>query len=70
MKLPAELDRQLDELAKSRNVSRSAVIREALELLARGTRQSVTAAAGALVGSLRGSRSLSTSREHLEGYGE
>ena len=69
MKLPENLDAQLTDLAKRRNASRSAIMREALELLARGTGTSVTAAAADLVGSLRGPKDLSTAKKHLDGYG-
>ena len=70
IKLPEALDQELDEIARRRNASRSAVLREALESFARSTKRSVTAAAGDLVGSLRGPRDLSTHAKHLSGYGE
>jgi predicted transcriptional regulator len=70
LKLPANLDRELTKIARRRNASRSAVLREALESFARGSQRSVTAAAADLVGSLRGPRDLSTSPKHLSGYGE
>ena len=69
MKLPENLDEQLTALAQRRNASRSAIMREALELLARGLGTSVTAAAADLVGSLRGPKDLSTAKKHLDGYG-
>ena len=70
LKLPEQLDDQLTEIAKRRNASRSAILREALQSFARGSRHSVTAAAGELVGSLRGPRDLSTNTKHMSGYGE
>jgi predicted transcriptional regulator len=70
LKLPKELDQELTKIARRRNASRSAVLREALESLTRGPKRSVTAAAGDLVGSLRGPRDLSSSAKHLAGYGE
>lgn len=70
IKLPEELDHELDEIARRRNASRSAILREALESFARGSKRSVTAAAGNLVGSLRGPRDLSTHAKHMSGYGE
>jgi predicted transcriptional regulator len=70
IKLPERLDHQLTEIARRRNASRSAILREALEAFARGSKRSVTSAAGELVGSLRGPRDLSTSSKHLTGYGE
>lgn len=70
IKLPQKLDEELSEIAKRRNASRSAILREALQSFARGSKRSVTALAGDLVGSLRGPKDLSTSRRHLSGYGE
>jgi Arc/MetJ-type ribon-helix-helix transcriptional regulator len=68
-KLPDELDDTLNELARSRGASRSALVREALEVLAKGKRRSVTALAGKLVGSLEGPTDLATNRKHMAGYG-
>jgi predicted transcriptional regulator len=70
IKLPEELDEQLTEIARRRNASRSAILREALEAFARGSRRSVTQAAGDLVGSVRGAADLSSSKKHMAGYGE
>jgi metal-responsive CopG/Arc/MetJ family transcriptional regulator len=70
IKLPQKLDEELSEIAKRRNASRSAILREALQSFARGSKRSVTALAGDLVGSLRGPKYLSTSPRHLSGYGE
>ena len=70
IKLPQGLDRELTELARRGRASRSTVVREALELFARGLKRSVTSAAGELVGSLNGPRDLSTSQRHMSGYGE
>jgi Arc/MetJ-type ribon-helix-helix transcriptional regulator len=69
-KLPRELDDALDELARSRGASRSALVREAIEALAKGKRRSVTALAGDLVGSLEGPTDLATNKKHLGGYGK
>ena len=41
-KLPEQLDDALTELARHRKSSRSALVREALEALAKGKRRSVT----------------------------
>ena len=68
-KLPEDLDDALDELARSRGASRSALVREALEALAKGKRRSVAALAGSLVGSVDGPADLATNRKHLSGYG-
>jgi predicted transcriptional regulator len=70
IKLPEALDEQLTELARRRNASRSAILREALEAFARGSRRSVTQAAGDLVGSVNGPTDLATSSKHMAGYGE
>jgi predicted transcriptional regulator len=69
-KLPAALDRQLDELARTRGTTRSALVREALQGLARGKRRSVTAAAGDLVGAIEGPSDLSSNPKYMLGYGK
>ena len=68
-KLPEDLDDALNELARSRGSSRSALVREALESLAKGRRRSVTSLAGKLVGSVEGATDLATNRKHMSGYG-
>jgi metal-responsive CopG/Arc/MetJ family transcriptional regulator len=70
IKLPEALDAELTAIARRRNASRSAILREALETYARGGRISVTKAARDLIGSLQGARDLSTSEKHMSGYGE
>ena len=69
-KLPEELDDALNELARSRGASRSALVREAIESLAKGKRRSVTSVAGNLVGSVEGPTDLASNRKHLSGYGK
>ncbi len=69
-KLPEHLDDALSDLARRRKSSRSALVREALEGLARGGRRSVTAAVDVLVGPLDGPTDLSTNPKHLVGYGK
>lgn len=69
-KLPPELDEALDDLARARGASRSALVREALEQLAKGKRRSVTALAGDLVGSIEGPTDLATNKKHMSGYGK
>ena len=67
LKLPEHLDRALTELAKRRQASRSALLREAIEALTRADRPTV----GQLADDLAGSPDdLSTSSEHMSGYGE
>jgi len=68
-KLPEDLDDTLDELARARRSSRSALVREAIESLAKGKRRSVTALANDLVGSVDGPTDLATNRKHMAGYG-
>jgi len=75
IKLPKNLEALLDELARARGMSRSAVVREALKAYAASTAVgpvtgSVTESAGELVGSLEGPRDLSTAAKHLRGFGE
>ena len=71
IKLPPHLEQLLDKLARERNLTRSAVVREALEAyVTRSRGASVTDAAGDLVGSLTGPADLSTSPKHLAGFGE
>jgi len=69
-KLPRRLDDALDEQARRRKSSRSALVREALETLATGERRSVTAAVDALVGTFEGPANLSTQPRHMAGYGK
>lgn len=69
-KLPEHLDRTLTALAKDRGTSRSALVREALELFTATTRHSVTGLAGGLVGCLEGPADLSTGGQHMEDFGE
>jgi metal-responsive CopG/Arc/MetJ family transcriptional regulator len=70
IKLPEGLNREITEVARRRGASKSSTVREALELFVRGPKRSVTSAAGDLVGSLHGPRDLSTSDQHMSGYGE
>ena len=69
VKLPEELDEQLSELAAKRHVSRSAIVREALEHYARLAATSVVDAAGDLVGAAEGPHDLATNPKHMKGYG-
>jgi Arc/MetJ-type ribon-helix-helix transcriptional regulator len=69
-KLPEALDDALDELARLRGASRSALVREALEALTKGKRRSVTALANDLVGSVEGPSDLATNRKHMSNYGK
>ncbi|HTM44651.1 MAG TPA: ribbon-helix-helix domain-containing protein [Polyangiaceae bacterium] len=70
-KLPESLDDQLNQMARIRKASRSALVREALEGLAKGKRRSVTALAGDLFGCVQeGPSDLSTNPKRMSGYGK
>lgn len=69
-KLPESLDDALTDIARARKSSRSAIVREALESVAKAKRRSVTALAGSLVGSLDGPSDLATNSKHMSGYGK
>ena len=69
-KLPEWLDDALNDLARRRKSSRSALVREALEALAKGKRRSVTAVVDELRCSLSGPPDLSTNPKHMTGYGK
>jgi predicted transcriptional regulator len=70
IKLPEALDEQLSEIARRRNASRSAILREALEAFARSSNPSVAELAADLAGSLKGPRDLSSHSKYMEGYGK
>lgn len=70
IKLPRNLEELLDRLARSRGVSRSTVVREAIAAYVVDRSLSATAAAGELVASLDGPRDLSTAAKHMRGFGE
>lgn len=69
-KLSERLDDALSDLARRRKLSRSAIVREALETMATGKRRSVTAVVDELVGSVDGPVNLSTNPKHMAGYGK
>jgi hypothetical protein len=70
-KLPVTLDNQLTRLAKARKLSRSALMREAVESLTKGKRQSVNELAGDLVGCVTGGpRDLATNPKYMAGFGK
>jgi predicted transcriptional regulator len=68
-KLSEQLDDTLSDLARRRKSSRSALVREALEALAKGKRRSVTAAVDEVVAPVDGPADLSTNPRHMGGYG-
>jgi len=69
LKVPADLDEILTDLAKRRHSTRSAVLREALELLANRERKTVGELARDLMGCVDGPEDLATNPKHMKGYG-
>ena len=72
LKLPAELEARLKRAARAQGVSKSRLIREALEAhLANGKqRPTCMDLAADLVGRLAGPKDLSTNPKYMKGFGE
>jgi metal-responsive CopG/Arc/MetJ family transcriptional regulator len=75
LKMPDALARKLEIAAKQEHVSRSALVRCAVEKyleedLASSSQPSAYALVEAFAGSVEGPRDLSTHPGHMEGYGE
>lgn len=71
IKVSRQLEERLDKMARQRGVSRSVVVREALESYAVAPAVSALDLAGDLVGSVDGlPADLSTNPKYLEGFGE
>lgn len=71
IKLPRALSAKVARLAKQRNVSRTAIVREALQAYTLEPVGSAGAAVSDLKGCLKGlPRDLSSNPRHLRGYGE
>jgi Arc/MetJ-type ribon-helix-helix transcriptional regulator len=75
LKLTDKLLRQLEQTARGRGQSKSAVVRAALEQFLNGARTgqrplSALELAGDLVGCVEGPGDLSTNPKYLEGFGE
>jgi hypothetical protein len=69
-RLPGDLDDKLSDVARRRGMSRSAVLRAAIEAMdAHAEQESVTRAGARLVGSVSGPRDLATSPKRMRGYG-
>ena len=68
-KLPLQLDNELSQLARRRKSTRSALVREALEGLAKGKRRSVTTAVDEILEPFEGPADLSVNPKHMRGYG-
>lgn len=73
VKLPEDLDQRLSATARHRGISRSKLVREALErslrIVSNAEQPSCLDLAGDLVGVHSGSPSLSHDKKHLKGYG-
>jgi predicted transcriptional regulator len=70
IKLPADLDRRVTEMAKKRHVTRAKVLREALDALAKeGEKPTVASLAADLIGSIDGPADLATNPKYMTGYG-
>ena len=71
IKLPRTLSAKVTRLARRRNVSRTEVVRDALEAYTGAEGSSAGSAVSDLKGCLKGlPRDLSTNHKHLKGYGE
>ena len=72
-KVSEKLNAQLEALARRRRLSKSAILREALESKTKASAKSAAPSAYDLVkhicGSLRGPKDLSTNRRHMRGFG-
>ena len=69
-KVPAGLDETLNDLARRRRTTRSALFREALENLTQSERRSFTQVADELVKPVEGPADLSTNPAYMTGFGE
>jgi hypothetical protein len=71
IKLPRALSARVTRLARRRNVSRTEIVRDALEAYTAAEGSSAGSSVSDLKGCLKGlPRDLSTNRKHLKGYGE
>ncbi len=70
IKLSDLLSARVSRLARARNVTRSEVVRDALEAYSENQKGSLGEAAASLRGSLKGlPKDLSSNSRHLKGYG-
>ncbi len=74
LKIPESLEQQLQRLALESDVSKSEILRRALELFLTTDKvpdnTSVTALAGNLVGCFRGPTDLSTNTDYFDEFGQ
>lgn len=73
LKMPGHLAREVSEAARRRGVSRSALIREALEVFLRTERStppvSALSRAAELAGAFQGPEDLSANPDYMRGFG-
>ena len=69
-KISERLDEVLSDMARRQNVSRSSLVRAAVESLAAGQRRSVTVLVDELVPSFDAPTDLSTSSKYMAAYGK
>jgi metal-responsive CopG/Arc/MetJ family transcriptional regulator len=73
LKIPPSLEQRLKLLAGRRGISRSALIRDAVEAYVAGgsgRRESILMVVADLVGSVEGPADLSHNKKHLKGFGQ
>ena len=74
LKMPQHLAREVSEVARRRGVSRSALIREALEAFLRAEKSvppvSALSRASDLAGAFSGPEDLSANPDYLRGFGQ
>jgi metal-responsive CopG/Arc/MetJ family transcriptional regulator len=70
IKVPASLSTKVARLAKKSGVTRSEVIRDALEAYTGDVRPSFTESAGEFCGVAKGPGDLSTNPRHLKDFGK
>lgn len=71
IKVPKQLSARISRLARKRHISRSALVREALERLSEGESETFVARVSQWVGAAKGlPKDLSTNPRHLRGYGK
>ena len=73
-KIPEKLNAELEAMARRRRLSKSAILREALESKTKASARSAKLTAYDLVkhlcGRLRGPKDLSTNPKYMKGFGE
>lgn len=71
IKVPKQLSARISRLARERHISRSALVREALERLSEGESETFVDRVSQWVGAAKGlPKDLSTNPRYLRGYGK